>query len=57
VRAELAADHGGNFQKLHELAERDQTLSELLDKRRHELETTRAALTRLADVPRDITRK
>jgi ATP-binding cassette, subfamily F, member 3 len=57
VRAELAGDHGGNFQKLHELAERDQTLSELLDKRRNELETARAALTRLKDVSQDSTRK
>src|SRR4029077_1837082 len=38
VRAELAADHGGDWQKLHTLADRERDLDALLAKRMAEWE-------------------
>ena len=43
VRAELAADHGGDWQKLHTLADRERELDALLTKRMAEWEAASAA--------------
>jgi ATP-binding cassette, subfamily F, member 3 len=43
VRAELAADHGGDWQKLHTLADRERELDALLAKRLAEWEAASAA--------------
>jgi ATP-binding cassette subfamily F protein 3 len=48
VRAELSGDHGGNWQKLHELAARDQSLGELIARRTTDVATATAALARLS---------
>jgi ATP-binding cassette, subfamily F, member 3 len=45
VRAALASDHGGDWQKLHTLADRERQLDELLARRMSEWETASAALT------------
>lgn len=45
VRAELATDHGGDWQKLHTLAERERDLDALLTRRMAEWEAATAALT------------
>jgi len=44
VRAELAADHQGDWQKLHGLADRERELDELLARRMSEWESAAAAL-------------
>jgi ATP-binding cassette, subfamily F, member 3 len=44
LRAELAGDHGGDWHKLHELAERERNLAELLARRMEEWEKASAAL-------------
>src|SRR5262252_6959347 len=44
VRAELAADHGGDWQKLHTLADRERELDALLAKRMAEWEAASAAV-------------
>jgi len=44
VRAELAADHGGDWQKLHTLADRERELDALLTKRMAEWEAATAAV-------------
>jgi ATP-binding cassette, subfamily F, member 3 len=44
VRAELASDHGGDWQKLHTLADRERELDALLAKRLAEWETASAAI-------------
>jgi predicted RNase H-like nuclease (RuvC/YqgF family) len=44
VRAELAADHKGEWQKLHALADRERALDELLARRMSEWESASAAL-------------
>jgi ATP-binding cassette subfamily F protein 3 len=44
VRAELAADHGGDWQKLHTLADRERELDALLTKRMAEWEAASAAV-------------
>jgi ATP-binding cassette subfamily F protein 3 len=44
VRAELAADHGGDWQKLHTLADRERELDALLAKRLVEWEAASAAV-------------
>lgn len=44
LRAELAADHGGNWQKLHELADRERELDGLLQRRMEEWERAGAEL-------------
>ena len=44
VRAELAADHGGDWQKLHTLADRERELDALLAKRLAEWEAASAAV-------------
>lgn len=44
LRAELAADHGGDWSKLHELADRERTLDELLTRRMAEWESALAEL-------------
>jgi ATPase subunit of ABC transporter with duplicated ATPase domains len=44
VRAELAADHGGDWQKLHTLADRERDLDALLTKRMAEWEAASAAV-------------
>jgi ATP-binding cassette subfamily F protein 3 len=48
VRAELAGDHGGNWQKLHELAAREQSLGELIARREQDVVAATAALARLS---------
>ena len=48
VRAQLGADHGGDWQKLHDLAARDQSLAALIERRKRDVTTTSAALARLA---------
>ena len=48
VRAELSGDHGGNWQKLHELAARDQSLGELIARRTHDVEAALGTLARLS---------
>jgi hypothetical protein len=45
VRAALTSDHGGDWQKLHTLADREQKLDDLLTRRMTEWETASAALT------------
>ena len=44
VRAELASDHGGDWQKLHTLADRERELDALLAKRLAEWEAASAAV-------------
>jgi ATP-binding cassette, subfamily F, member 3 len=44
LRAKLAEDHGGNWQKLHELADRERELGELLAKRMADWEKASAEL-------------
>jgi hypothetical protein len=44
VRAALASDHGGDWQKLHTLTDRERTLDDLLQRRMSEWESTSAAL-------------
>ncbi|HEX2658441.1 MAG TPA: ABC-F family ATP-binding cassette domain-containing protein [Polyangia bacterium] len=44
VRAALAADHGGDWQKLHTLSDRERTLDDLLQRRMSEWEATSATL-------------
>jgi ATP-binding cassette subfamily F protein 3 len=44
VRAELAADHGGDWQKLHTLADRERELDALLTRRMAEWEAASAAV-------------
>jgi len=44
VRAELASDHGGDWQKLHTLADRERELDALLAKRMAEWEAASAAI-------------
>jgi len=44
VRAELGADHGGDWQKLHTLADRERELDALLAKRMAEWEAASAAV-------------
>jgi len=44
VRQELAADHAGDWQKLHTLADRERELDALLTRRLNEWETASAAL-------------
>jgi len=44
VRAELAGDHAGDWQKLHQLADRERELDALLARRMTEWETASAAL-------------
>jgi predicted RNase H-like nuclease (RuvC/YqgF family) len=44
VRAELASDHGGDWQKLHTLADRERELDALLTRRLQEWETASAAV-------------
>jgi ATP-binding cassette, subfamily F, member 3 len=44
VRAELASDHGGDWQKLHTLADRERELDALLAKRLAEWEAASAAI-------------
>jgi ATP-binding cassette subfamily F protein 3 len=46
VRAALGGDHGGNWQKLHQLAERETAVSELLARRMAEWESAAAELGR-----------
>ena len=43
VRADLVADHAGDWQKLHALAEREQELAALLARRMTEWEAASAA--------------
>jgi ATP-binding cassette subfamily F protein 3 len=47
VRAGLTADHGGNWDKLHTLAAREQSLSELLARRKRDVDAASAALSKL----------
>jgi predicted RNase H-like nuclease (RuvC/YqgF family) len=51
VRAELAGDHAGDWQKLHQLADRERELDALLARRMTEWETASAALADARDVP------
>jgi len=44
VRQELGSDHGGDWQKLHTLADRERELDALLAKRIAEWETASAGL-------------
>jgi hypothetical protein len=44
LRAELAGDHQGDWQKLHGLADRERELDELLARRMSEWESAAAAL-------------
>jgi len=44
VRAELGGDHGGDWQKLHTLADRERELDALLAKRMAEWEAASAAV-------------
>ena len=44
LRAKLSADHGGNWQKLHELADKERELDELLAKRMADWEKASADL-------------
>jgi len=46
VRRELAGDHGGDWQKLHALSDREREVDALLARRMSEWETATAALTR-----------
>jgi ATP-binding cassette subfamily F protein 3 len=49
VRAELTADHAGNWQKLHELADKERELDALLAKRIGEWEAAGTALAKARD--------
>jgi predicted RNase H-like nuclease (RuvC/YqgF family) len=53
VRAELAADHGGDWQKLHTLADRDRELDALLTRRMAEWEAASAAVLNQAATSSD----
>ena len=46
VRAELGGDHAGNWQKLHELADRERELDALLARRMTEWEAAGVALAK-----------
>jgi ATP-binding cassette subfamily F protein 3 len=46
IRRELAGDHGGDWQKLHALSDREREVDALLARRMSEWETATAALTR-----------
>src|SRR5262249_7222872 len=46
IRADLAADHAGDWQKLHQLADRERELDALLARRLAEWEAASAALLR-----------
>jgi ATP-binding cassette subfamily F protein 3 len=48
VRAALTSDHGGDWQKLHTLTDRERTLDDLLSRRMSEWEATSAALAATA---------
>ncbi len=45
LRAQLAGEHGGDWQKLHELADKERSVSELLARRMDEWEKASAALS------------
>jgi len=45
LRAELASDHGGDWKKLHELADQEREASERLARRLEEWEIASAAVT------------
>jgi ATP-binding cassette subfamily F protein 3 len=47
VRAQLGVDHGGDWQKLHDLAARDQNLAALIARRAQDVASASAALERL----------
>ena len=49
LRAQLGGEHGGDWQKLHELADKERTVSELLARRMDEWEKASAALAGGAD--------
>jgi ATP-binding cassette subfamily F protein 3 len=49
VRAELGGDHAGNWQKLHELADRERELDALLARRMSEWEAAGTALAKARD--------
>jgi hypothetical protein len=49
VRAELAGDHAGDWQKLHQLADRERELDALLARRMTEWEAAGTALARARD--------
>ncbi|MES1158042.1 MAG: multidrug ABC transporter ATP-binding protein, partial [Haliangium ochraceum] len=53
VRAELAGDHAGDWQKLHALAERERELDALLARRIAEWEAASAAALNAASAPSD----
>jgi ATP-binding cassette subfamily F protein 3 len=53
VRAELAADHGGDWQKLHTLADRERELDALLTKRMAEWEAATSAVLNQATTSSD----
>ena len=53
VRAELAGDHAGDWQKLHALAERERELDALLARRIAEWEAASAAALNTASAPSD----
>ena len=53
VRAELAADHAGDWQKLHTLADRERELDALLARRIAEWETASAAVLNQPDTNTD----
>jgi ATP-binding cassette subfamily F protein 3 len=54
VRAELAGDHAGDWQKLHQLADRERELDALLARRMTEWETASAALAEARDLPQAV---
>jgi ATP-binding cassette subfamily F protein 3 len=54
VRAELAGDHAGDWQKLHQLADRERELDALLARRMSEWETASAALAEARDLPQAV---
>jgi len=49
IRRELAGDHGGDWQKLHALSDREREVDALLARRMSEWETATAALTGTTD--------
>jgi ATP-binding cassette subfamily F protein 3 len=51
LRAQLAADHGGDWQKLHALADRERELAELLGRRMSDWEKASAELQRFLEDP------
>jgi ATP-binding cassette subfamily F protein 3 len=51
LRAQLAADHGGDWQKLHALADRERELGELLSRRMADWEKASAELQRFLEDP------